>query len=106
MSMAIFHCYVSSPEGIPLSKTGEIFRSDFGAKLHFVMEVLLKMCCMDQGGVGIVRQSGEAGWLLAVRKFRHRFLFHPSTNGQCPQKATRWSKKWGCTWGAHMARPS
>ena len=65
-----------------------------------------QMCCMDQGGVGIVRQSGEAGWLLAVRKFRHRCLFHPSTNGQCPQKAIRRRKKRGCTWGAHMARPS
>lgn len=31
---------------IPLSKTGEIFRSDFGAKLHFVMEVLLNRSCV------------------------------------------------------------
>ena len=31
---------------ILLSMTGEIFRSDFGAKLHFVMEVLLNRRCV------------------------------------------------------------
>ena len=32
--------------------------------------------CWDQGGVGIVREHGETGWLLALRKFRRCFL-HP-----------------------------
>ena len=43
-----------------------------------MMQVFVEpqICCINQGGVGIVREHGETGWLLALRKFRRCFL-HP-----------------------------